>query len=128
MNIYSADVVAGGRDVKLVADGISLTVPAERLDKVASAGDQQVLVGIRPEYLSLNLNGQSSDGHMLRLPVELVETLGSEQLVHMRGPEGADLVARIESEVPVRSTEIAEMIVDMNRVHVFDRATGAALA
>jgi len=127
MNIFPAEIEAQGERFHLVGDGISLTIPRERKLTRADAVGRDVLVGIRPEYLSLGMNGTGDEGNVLRLPVELVETLGSEQLIHMRGPDSSNLIARIESQSHLRSGEIAELAVDMSRLHVFDRETETAL-
>lgn len=102
-------------------------LPRERALRPTDATGRDVLVGIRPEYLSLQANGQSDHECMVRLPVELVETLGSEQLIHMRGPFGDNLIARIESQTPIQHGDVAEFHVDMDRLHVFDRETESAL-
>ena len=64
----------------------------------------------------------------MELPVRLVEPLGSENLVHLDGPEGRNLVARLGPDVRPREGEKLALAVRARHVYVFDRETEAALA
>lgn len=76
--------------------------------------------GVRPEdiYLEARETTQAIQGY-----VELVEPLGAESLVHAR--IGKDLiVVRVEGRRVVRPDEIIKLHVDVQRVNLFDAATG----
>ena len=60
----------------------------------------------------------------MTLEVEVVETLGSECLVHGRAG-GVTLVARTPATQRVAPGERLALVVDPARVHLFDAATGA---
>ncbi len=128
MDVFQADATVVDGGVRLAAEDIALTVPAEHAAHLKEATGRKVYVGIRPEHLTIRSNGDAApSGSTFKMPVELVETLGSERLVHARGPEGKLLVARVESDVQVQQGEVVEFIVDMARLHVFDGETEVAL-
>ena len=119
-----------------------------------------VVAGIRPEHLvNLALLGTAPEpGASLTAMVDLVEVLGSEQLVHftidapgVRGEmeeqdeslagagggagEGeivaasvAEGVARIDPRSGIRAGQRAVFGVDVRRIHFFDPDSGAAVA
>jgi multiple sugar transport system ATP-binding protein len=126
MNVFRAGARSSGDGVRIVAEGVDLLVPAHRSDRLRNYIDKDVLVGVRPEDFTLS-DGRAQ-GQIMRLPVDLVEPLGSEQLVHMSGPDNQPIVARLEPRDPVRSGEIVEMSVDLDRLHAFDPETEVALA
>ncbi len=127
MNVFPTEVVQGEGGVRLLAEGVSLTVPYDRVGKLGGVIGTQVMTGIRPEHFRVRQNGGSNDGRGLKLPVDLVEPLGSEKLVHMRGPDGENLVARLEPDAPVRAGEVLDLTVDIDHLHAFDSQTQEAL-
>ena len=93
---------------------------------------QAVEVGIRPEHLSLHRaakDAETSDaaaasGAPARIPatVELVEPMGNESYVHLRGEAGALVVRTVGSHAPVATGDAVWLGVDAPRLHVFDAA------
>ncbi len=77
-----------------------------------------VSVGIRPEHVALDRSGMS-------LPVDLVEPLGSETLVHARLPSGSLLTVKVPNSVSTQETICVSFPPD--HLHVFDRETGMRL-
>ncbi len=73
MNLIAVDVAADG--TVRTADGIALAVPADEVP--AHVRGRTGHLGLRPEHATLGRPG-------IPVTVELVETLGSEQLVHAR--------------------------------------------
>jgi multiple sugar transport system ATP-binding protein len=111
------------------------------------------VAGIRPESFAPAADGPADD--VLDLPVVLVEALGSDLLVHLEsdadavltgerleaavGMDEAEaahevavapcarLVARLPPGTRTRAGERLRVRVDLDRLHVFDRVTGAAV-
>ncbi len=140
---------------ELISDGTAVTVGSQRLELPAASiqarsalndfRGRPVVVGIRPEDLSV-ANGHGPHARLLG-DVELVEALGSEQLVHFRTDApmvpteraGADddlapaevsddlNVARIAPRPPVTVGDQIAFAVQPDRVEFFDPETGAAI-
>jgi sn-glycerol 3-phosphate transport system ATP-binding protein len=102
--------VNGARSVELDHD---LPVPAGR----------DIVLGIRPEHLSLDGSGA------VRLPARVTfqEQLGADTIVHGTLPSGAAVAVRLEGEH--ESTPGAELTLSASaaHVHLFDPGTGARL-
>lgn len=125
MNIFPAEVVTGDGLVQLVAGDVKLTAPPEHRNRLSEYQGREVLVGIRPEDLVVQ-PGQLVEDRQLRLPVEIVEPLGSETLVHLRGPAGT-LIAKADPHVHFHVGELAAVQVKLEHLHAFDPHTELAL-
>jgi multiple sugar transport system ATP-binding protein len=127
MNIVHAAAKTADGGVVLSADGISLRLPPERAAGVAVDGRRELLVGVRPEHLALPAAVAGDEAGRVELPVKLVEPLGAESLVHLEGPEGRDLVARLGPDVRPREGQPLPLAVRPKHVYVFDAETEVTL-
>lgn len=158
MNLYEAKLAEEGDRLRLGQQWLPL--PASARDDPASVPfrGRDVVVGIRPENLSdAVLTSLREDDPVLEVDVEVVESLGSEKLVHFRidagrvhapGDVADDLVgeeidelakgvigrasmtagvARVSPESSVRPGEKAKFQVDVQRLHLFDGESGRAI-
>jgi multiple sugar transport system ATP-binding protein len=125
MNVVPARVTDRGDGALLTADGLEMSLPRERARKIG--GDGSVLVGLRPEHFAERADGGRGDGSV-RLPVRLIESLGSECLVHLDGPGGAPVVARLGTDVHATPGQPLELAVEDRHVYLFDPETETALA
>jgi multiple sugar transport system ATP-binding protein len=142
--------------VERVADGNELVLGTQRLtlpwlpDAVLARGDAPLVVGVRPEAVGHALDGAHA-GHVLEAPVQLVESLGSDLLVHAEldapavltrdqlevarevgGDPAADLArarftARLAPDVRLAVGDRVRLRVDVERLHYFDPDTTLAL-
>jgi multiple sugar transport system ATP-binding protein len=138
-------LLIGEAEIPLPADVLA-THPA-----LKEYGGQDIAVGLRPEDVR---EAAGWDGARLRGRVLLVESLGSEQLVHIEiaaaplertdlldaaaqpsgpalgapGPEQAvTLLGRFDRHLLLRPAEAVEVAVDPQLLHFFDLETGAAI-
>jgi sn-glycerol 3-phosphate transport system ATP-binding protein len=74
MNLLQVQV-AGDGTMQTLEGSLPLDIPPT--DVPAAVRGRKVILGLRPEYMILNTRGLSAE-------VEMIETLGSEQLVHCR--------------------------------------------
>jgi multiple sugar transport system ATP-binding protein len=85
---------------------------------------REAVLGIRPEHFE---ERPDNGGPTVRLAVNLVEILGSDQLLY--GTCGQDrLVARVDARLGIRVGDTVELGLHEPSVHVFDRETEAALS
>jgi sn-glycerol 3-phosphate transport system ATP-binding protein len=94
-------------------------IPAVR---AGAAAGRPVVVGIRPEHLE----PASARDAYLGGPVELVEALGADSLVHV-GHGKAQVVARLPPGSRYAVGAAAHFAADPARVYLFDAATGARI-
>ncbi|HEX4062771.1 MAG TPA: sn-glycerol-3-phosphate ABC transporter ATP-binding protein UgpC [Streptosporangiaceae bacterium] len=95
----------------------SITPPDAMLRNAQGHG--KLVVGVRPEHLSLGHDGEFT------LEVELVEDLGSDSYVygHLAGDKESKIIVRSGREHP-KPGEVVKVAVDSTRLHLFDAVTG----
>ncbi|MGD0703485.1 MAG: sn-glycerol-3-phosphate ABC transporter ATP-binding protein UgpC [Trebonia sp.] len=144
MNLYDATLGEGARSLKLgsqevdLPEAVLVARPALR-----GYGGKKVVVGLRPEHLPAE--SDNATGPKLVGEVELIEALGSEQVVHFTIDanrvlaEGAvdkdeaaavksgEGVARVGAKVPVKVGDKLTFAVSIEDMKFFDEATGLAI-
>jgi multiple sugar transport system ATP-binding protein len=144
MNLYEATLAPDQSSCQLGSQTLTLpaAVRSQRAGLGAYAG-RKVVVGIRPEHLALA--GSTGGGAVLTVDTELVEALGSEQLLHFTidasrvhapdideekelGEAVAGIgVARIEPEGQIKAGERVRLSVRPELMHFFDPGSGLAI-
>jgi multiple sugar transport system ATP-binding protein len=145
MNLYAATVSPDLSSLKLGSQTLALPagIVSQRPALAAYAG-KEVVVGIRPENLSL-AGDDATEERILAVDTALVEALGSEQLLHftidaarLHAPgvdEERELgkavagigVARIEPDGKINDRERVRLTVRTELMHFFDPETGVAI-
>ncbi len=162
MNLYEGRLVEGDDGLAVALGEQRLSVgrdTAERRQSLAAYRDRAIVVGIRPETLygvqaaGLGPGGRAEEGNgALKVKVELVESLGSEFIVHFRigaktveveaagtdpeltevtvggGARGGHGEARVGRDHEIKAGDEVWLSVDTNRLYFFDLATGVAIA
>ena len=121
MNFLPATVGGEGQGVVLGGSNQVLPFPLP-----ASATDDKVTVGIRPEHLE----PVSRDAATLELTVDLVEALGADSLVHGQltgDAQGPTLTVRLDGARAIAAGETLSLAVAPERVHFFDVESGHRL-
>jgi len=121
MNLIPVSVSNEG--VLQTDDGIALDLAPHQIP--AAVRQRPVIVGMRPEHMMLRTPGITGE-------VEMIETLGSEQLVHCRcGPHAVVVrcATRQLAETPVKLHEHISLGPDTRYpLHWFDGETGRRIA
>ncbi len=91
--------------------------------------ERAVILGIRPEHLQLATVQEPGSAPQLHLGVSLVEALGADTVVHGRivGSD-QDLAVRLAGTSKVAAGDQLALTPDLQRLHLFDPATGRRLA
>jgi multiple sugar transport system ATP-binding protein len=157
MNMFQGRLEHRGDEIVLHVGSQELAVaPAlltHRPEVRRRIGDN-LIFGIRPEDMEDAALGPRRPGSTLKATADLVESMGSDVLVHLSvdaPPVVTDdtkelaedagthdlaptevlnralFVARFSPRTTVREGEAVELVVDTERLHVFDPATGTAL-
>jgi multiple sugar transport system ATP-binding protein len=98
----------------------SIPVPPRGRDAMA-AGGRQIIAGFRPEHLEIGEIGPGLGSFRAR--ADVVEYLGNEELLHVNAAD-QDVVAIVDSDHRVRPGDIVELVIPLEKVHLFDRETG----
>jgi multiple sugar transport system ATP-binding protein len=156
MNLYEATVSAAPDRTFLSLGSHQLAVPndlGQRRPALATAQGRTLVVGIRPEHLTVasSTSDEKAAGRTLAVRAELVESLGNESLVHfstdarmvrnrggvftadeetsgdIAGAAATEGIARIDPRVAVTVGDQLTLAVDVDRLHFFDAETGDAI-
>ena len=122
MNMIRAQVVAGDRGPVAEFDGQRIQL--QPIPSLQNAVGQTVILGIRPEFVAV---AGASDPTRVGLDVDLVETLGSEALIHA-SLQGEPFVIRTETVGQMHILDgISGFTIAPHLIKVFDAETGRTL-
>jgi multiple sugar transport system ATP-binding protein len=156
MNLYRAALNPDLTRLRIGEQELELPAALRGLEALQQFRDKPVIAGIRPEDMSSAEDGEGrASAGMLQGTVDLVESLGSEKLVHFRldaervaGLSGAAIdetgegldagelgasaaavgTARVAASSRLRDGDQARLRVNTERLHLFDPDSGEALA
>ncbi len=105
-------------------------LPEHRGELRGGSGARDVVVGLRPEYVS----EPASDHRITRrlaftAEVEILEWVGADVFAHLSAPAGLGdpLVARLSTDTLAREGEPLQVCIDTSKVHLFDGASGTRI-
>ena len=124
INYLDGRLEAAGGGVAFRRGGLTLDIPAPIAPKLAPFAGREVTVGIRAEDVSEH--GAATPGRALGGRITSVLPVGSDNFLEIE-VEGRQLFFRVGKEVRHRDGDQAVLSVNMNRLHVFDKADGRSL-
>lgn len=120
MNQFQATIVRTSDGVKANVDEVAFALP----DAIAVDDNQQVVIGIRPEHISLQATSETA---AIPIDLDLVETLGSEALLHATIGT-APLIIKAETHGNLdHFSGISEVYAPKDLIKVFDAKTGSVI-
>ncbi len=130
MNFFPGARVDGvGEQTTITLDSVGqVEVPPLFAGRVREAAGRNLSFGIRPEHLQDEalLPPEARNGSTISAPVDVVEHLGSELMVHMTA-NGKPLVARLDPHSAAHTGGTLDLRVDTDNIHLFDSDTGDAI-
>jgi multiple sugar transport system ATP-binding protein len=113
----------------IVGDSGTIRLPFDekRFAASGSAANSEIVIGIRPEHLTIEAEARDLPGsiHMEGL-VEVVEPLGAETIVEVNCP-GGSVLARVKGDIVPSVGQKLRLGADLARFYYFDKATGRRL-
>lgn len=116
MNQVAATLRTADNRMVIVGQEFTLPVPPEMASQLTAHTGQEILVGIRPQHMTLYKDAASS----FKAKVDVIEPMGSESFVYFT-LEHKQWVVRHDGLPPVAEGEIADVVVDMPKVHLFSK-------
>jgi multiple sugar transport system ATP-binding protein len=111
-------------DGKLQGPG-DWAIPVPPRAREAVAAGHQIVAGFRPEHLEIGEPGPDNGSFQAR--ADVVEYLGNEELLHVNAAE-QDVVAIVDSDHRVRPGDIVQLLIPLEKLHLFDRESGETIA
>ena len=123
MNFFDVRVIEENRSLLLVGETFKLVIPNGLHGQYEKAKDNEAILGIRPQDIyDREIRDQFPGGEPIRATVEVVEPVGSEVILLSSCGSG-QLTASVDPETRAKPHDEIEFLVDMNRMHLFDKAT-----
>jgi multiple sugar transport system ATP-binding protein len=86
-----------------------------------------VILGIRPEHLIDTASVQNPDSEStFRATVRVIESAGSEKLVHIRNEENT-FVAKLDPHVQLKTGDTVNFTARMESSHIFNMENGSTI-
>ena len=128
MNFVDVGMSSADGNPTLKAEGEAITIPLPpRFREAVGVSDGRKLVaGFRPEHMEISNGNGATSGAKIRANAEVVEYLGNEELLHVNAG-GRDVVAIVGSEHHVRSGDVIDFTVPLEKLHLFDADGGRSL-
>jgi multiple sugar transport system ATP-binding protein len=129
MNLLDATIVAGAEGISVSAGDFQVTLPFSKATLAEPYAGSPVILGIRPNDIYPRTSSpdvRADEGAGLRALVEVVEPMGAEAILYL-SVGGTRLVASVDSMTPARENASLDLLIDTDRVHLFDKATGQAI-
>jgi multiple sugar transport system ATP-binding protein len=124
MNMFTVTV---GDDARLAGPGFTAAPPVAFAAALRPYAGKRVLMGIRPEHVGEAGAHAWARTATVKGPVEIVETIGHEVIVHIRVGEDI-LIAKLGAHRIPRFGEQVELAMDCEALHLFDKDTERRLA
>jgi len=127
MNFFDATLV--GEEGKLWVDAgdFRVPVPQERQQPYDSYEGQEVIFGIRPEHIhAKNFEPANINAAPITATVDVVELLGHELHIYIDSGQN-NFVATVDTRLAPEIGQELPMVVDMDRMHLFDKSTEMAI-
>ncbi len=98
-------------------ESFSTNVSDDRIKSGIISEDTTVVMGIRPEHLSVC---ETNDNSSIEGRVELIEVMGKESFLYARTSSGK-LIVRVESSTKFEIGQILQLKPDLNHIHIFSK-------
>ncbi len=126
MNFTEVHMEGSGDAARLVGPADwSIPLPGRYRAAATPKAGKTLIAGFRPEHLDIGEGGPGVGSFRAR--ADVVEYLGNEELLHVNAA-GQDVVAIVGSEHRVRPGDIVNLVLPLDKLHLFDGETGLTLA
>jgi len=123
MNFLEATLSKEGRDYFIDVDGFKVKTTKESHAGIKDYIGKKILFGVRPEDL-YNTKYASKDipDQPIKAKVEVIEPLGAEIFIYLSIGKHS-LVGKMDSRTQIKVEETMEVVIDMEKTHIFDPET-----
>jgi len=128
MNFLNGTVATNGK-LTFHQEGTPLTIaiPPSFETRLKPIANRPITLGIRPEHIFAHKPVGVEATSPFQAQVEVVEPVGNEIFVYFSTGSGNQYVARLATEVPPEVGKPFSLMLDISKIHIFDRQTEATL-
>ncbi len=119
MNFINCKIVRKINDFYGLFENCAIKLPSRMNEKLSLYINKEVVLGIRPENISLAKN---DDGSSFQFHVEIAEMTGSDYYLYGK-IKNQSIIANIPTNNNVKSDTLCNVVFDAERVHIFDKVS-----
>jgi multiple sugar transport system ATP-binding protein len=123
MNFLESEIRAVDGGLAAWTPSMQVPIPARYREALATWVGRKVVLGIRPEHLSI----KPSEHPIGTATIEVIEQLGSEIVLETRMGPLTLTVARVDPQLPVATGEKVELSIAVGQLHFFNPDTEQAI-
>jgi multiple sugar transport system ATP-binding protein len=124
INFIEGVIAIDGEEVLFKRGALAVRLPPHIAAKVASGQGREVVLGIRPE--DIDEYAEARPRETLSGRIRSVLPVGSDQFLKVE-VEGIDMFFRVGKEKPHKDGDNARFVLNLNRLHLFDKKSGHTL-
>ncbi|MGF1457958.1 MAG: ABC transporter ATP-binding protein [Leptolyngbyaceae cyanobacterium] len=124
MNFFDATLKPMGDELCIAAGALCLPIPAKMRSRYQASIDTPVIFGIRPENIyNPKFAPPGINPVTIEATVSVVEMMGHEEIVYLTLGDSHEFLARVDPRSRLTPGETIPIELDMNRFHLFDKAS-----
>jgi multiple sugar transport system ATP-binding protein len=126
MNFVEVHMDGSGDTARLLGPADwSIPIPARYREAATPRAGKTLVAGFRPEHIDI---GEARPGMgSFQARADVVEYLGNEELLHISAAD-QDIVAIVGSEHRVKPGDVVNLVLPLEKLHLFDGESGLTLA
>jgi multiple sugar transport system ATP-binding protein len=122
MNFINGKLVGKEGGVWFDEGAFQLRLPEDKAARVTKAVGTEVVLGIRPEAMSLEADGRFKENHnVMPLKANVVEPLGDNMDMYCSTPNHPQIVARVHAVPGIEADQDVKLYIDSTRMHIFEQ-------
>ena len=127
MNFFPAKIRKEEGKLYVVGDGFSIQIPDDRKETYQDHIDKPIIFGIRPEDIhNPQFTPPGINPQKVTAKVDVTELMGNEIFVYLKMGSN-NFVARVDPRSRFKINEEAELVLNMENMHIFDQETELAI-
>lgn len=119
MNLLNGSVGFKGDVPHFVLGSDTIILPRRLNTVLADYRDKQMVLGIRPENLSLHLLSDQT-GNTIAATVDRIEPFGLRTDIYLTNGAGMEFVAGIAPDIAVKANDVVKVHIDSAKIHLFE--------
>lgn len=121
MNFMEVEIIQREDNIYLNEGMFEIKLLSHFKEKILPYVGKKMFLGVRPEdvYDRLFYTLGSKDGNVFSATVEVVEPLGSEIFLHLNTGKNT-LVCKVDAHNQAKSNQVMELVINLNKIHLFD--------
>jgi multiple sugar transport system ATP-binding protein len=123
MNFIDSKIVKENGEYFIDAESFKVRAPQAFYSKIADYAGKEVIFGVRPEDLKdKQFTSNDSPFNTIKTKVDVIEPLGAEIFIYLTCGKHS-VIGKMDSRTQVEVEQSMEVVLDIEKTHIFDPET-----